>query len=294
MENSKEEILFLNQTGWLVGPKETKETFLQRVKTTRECGENLSLLQDQCFPLNQKVKKPHWQWVKAHLLSLFDIAPESFLAFFNDKKFSFFEGAAMWICSVDGQKVPVIQIRKPLAKGSWLYFYTLEELLAHEAVHAARVAFDEPRMEEFFAYMSSSSSFRKVLGPLVKNSWEVWVFFSLFFIGIVFQSFSYEILPALSALCFSACLLFLSVGFVRLFRMRRIFVKAFNKLFLIFQKKSIAMAVLVRLTDEEIQNFSKSSLEKIYQYVDQDKTFRWQVIKSSYFSKIHKKYDGCL
>jgi hypothetical protein len=73
-------------------------------------------------------------------------------------------GACTWLHEGEHGAHPSIQINTsslPQRLG-----YTEEELLAHEYVHAARAAFEEPLYEEFFAYQMAPKRWRRFMGSL--------------------------------------------------------------------------------------------------------------------------------
>ena len=194
------ELKELGQKGFIPGPSETEEIFLKRVNKTK----NIYFNPEKVFPqisFEDKVTKPQWNWTRCCLINLFDFAPSKLPMFYNDHGLKIFEGAVTHIIEEDKVRVPLLQFRKKLKKGFYLGIYSLHEILAHEATHAARIAFDEPVYEEVFAYLTASSSFRKLFGPLVRSPNEALVFFGVFLgailcqaIEIVFPSFYVSLL----------------------------------------------------------------------------------------------------
>ena len=80
----------------------------------------------------------------------------------------------------------------------------------------------------------------------------------------------------------------MSLGLLRLFNVRRKCAKAFKKLCKLFNNKTKARAVLFRLTDKEIYNFSKMKLPQILQYFEKKKneSIRIKMIYLSYFKNV--------
>jgi hypothetical protein len=150
--------------GFLKGPCETEEAFALRIQ-------NL-----------QPVADASWAKAQARTRELFGFAIDWVPLEYSNKKLPFWEGAATWI-SKNGP--PRIQMREAFRKGKYLG-YSRDEILAHESVHAARMAFDEPQFEEILAYQTSKSLLRRFLGPLFRRTGEsalfmVAIFLSLFF-----------------------------------------------------------------------------------------------------------------
>src|SRR5579883_2079816 len=155
--NKIHDYLVLNSEGIFPGPQETKEEFCQRIALLRTEVELPSP------PLSEQ------EWTSAHRMTedLFDIKPSWVPAFYRNKKMALWEAAAVW----DYEGRSVIQLRRQLQKGKWGSVHR-DEVLAHEAAHAARMAFNQPRFEEMICYQTSRSSWRKWLGPLFRHPWE--------------------------------------------------------------------------------------------------------------------------
>ncbi len=294
---SKDELLILNTEGFIPGPGETEERFLNRVRLVKKLfsdPENFfkEKAQNPPFELEDRLKKPDYHWAGCSLLNLFDISGRSFLAYFNNDKLRMFQGAATWILDIEGAAVPLLQLKKNLKKGSFLGIYSLEDILAHELAHFARAAFNEPKYEEFFAYMTSSKVIRKLLGPIASSSKEIIFFLSFIFLSLFFQYLGLFYKIALFDFLFITSSLLsmslLSIGFLRLGYRRYRFNKCYKKLFSFFKKKEKTMAVMFRLTDDEIKLFSKKDHFEIKKYILENKegSLRWRVIYSAYFESI--------
>lgn len=74
---------------------------------------------------------------------------------------------------------------------------TEEEILAHEAIHVCRMAFDEPIFEEMLAYQTSPSHFRRFFGPLIRHPYEATLYVASLFAAVLastFFDYSYALL----------------------------------------------------------------------------------------------------
>lgn len=251
------ELLELNREGFIPGPFEFEEDFSKRVALVKKV-----------FKIGEWIPASHWDWVKVSLGEFFDFEPNSLPAFYSNESLRLWQGAASW---VEGKRIVSIQLRKALKRGSYLGIYKREGILAHEAVHAARSAFDEPENEEFFAYMTSEKKWHRVFGPIIRRPWEVWPFFIAMIGGAVF--------PA--AYLGAAILAF--IGFYRLIRQHRRLRLAMEKIVDVVIDKRIARAILFRLTDNEILMFSKG--ENIEDYRKKQRCLRWRLIGLAYFKK---------
>lgn len=294
-----EDLLRFNKEGFIPGPSENEEDFLKRIELSKKLIKDpkfffISHNQKPPFELEERILRPRWNWTRAQLLNLFDIAPSSLALYYNDEGLHFFQAAATWIINLEKEniKIPVLQFRKVLKRKPYLFLYTLDEILAHEAVHSIRVAFDEPKTEEIFSYMTATNIFRKIFGPIIKSSKEVFIFFGLMSVYFVFQIFwvisSFAFFYNLALLMGIITICTLCYGFIRLFRIRRKCSNAYKKLFKILNNKINARAVLFRLTDKEIFDFSKMKINQILMYFEEnkDKSIRIRMIFVSYFKNL--------
>lgn len=250
------ELLKYNQKGFIPGPGESEENFYRRIKD----AENFFNAPPQDLEVESRVLPSHWDWVREHLYELYDFRPESLFAYYSNRKLAPWQGAASWIIGTDVGLLCAVQLRKGLSKGRYLKLYSREEILAHEAVHAARSAFNEPVNEEFFAYFTSEKKWRRALGPIVQRPMEVWLF-------LLFAAYS----SFFGSFLLLAGLLFL--GFFRLaFRHRRL-QKAIKTLSSQVSSPRIQRAILLRLTDQEIQTLSQGK------QLQSDGSLRFRIIQ---------------
>jgi len=283
---SDENLIKFHEEGFVPGPNETEKAFLKRIETTKLFFENPhNYLKDNgLFDFfDQKASSAYLDWVKIRLKELFDVNPKYFCYFFKNKKLSFFQAAATWIIEKPDFRLPIVQLKTQLKKKRYLLFYSIDEILLHEAVHAARINFDEPNSEEYFAFSGSSSLIRRTLGPVIKNSKEVWVFFSLIGLGYV----SLLLFPGAAVGAFLLAIMWASLGLFRLFFIRNNLYRAYRKLLKIASSRKLARYILFRLTDREIKFFAKKSFKEMIEYIQSEATssLRWRVIKLKYLKQ---------
>lgn len=247
-----QELLTLNAKGFIPGPNETESQFLSRIVAIQKS-----------FQEKPSLPRAHWEWSKHALQKLFGFEPESLVAFYSNADLRPWQGAACWI---NEEGVPELQLREGFRKGHFFHLYSREETLTHESIHAARSAFHEPENEEFFAYASSEKKWRRTLGPIIRNPWEVWILFATLAAGIFWES------------GIIASLLWISMGLFRLAKQHIRRSRACATLRNDLEEKSLVRAVLFRLTDREIRQLAKG------QKLEGDNSLRWRVIRS-YFSK---------
>jgi hypothetical protein len=247
-----EELIALDKMGFIPGPGESEESFLMRVGKTQKK-----------FAEGSWIPDAHWAWVREYLGQLFDVKPLYICAFYSNHRLAPWQGGAAWI---DGKALSAIQLRENLRKGSYLGIYRREEILAHEAVHAARSGFNENRCEEFFAYMTSEKKWRRILGPIVQSPWEVWPFLLGALLGAVWP-IGYLVAGVWAGL-----------GFFRLIKQHLRLRRASLNLLKEVGKAEIARAVLFRLTDREIKQLSQGV--SIHLLCDKQTDLRGRVIRN--------------
>lgn len=243
-----DELISYNKMGFIPGEKEDEETFLKRIQF------NLSL--ENSFGSNPELVRQ----LKATHLKSFDLKIDWTPIFYGNQKLSPWQGGCAWIFQTEkeGPLGAVIQLREAFHKKGRYFGLKVEEILEHELIHVGRMAFDEPKYEEFLAYDTSSSKFRRFWGPLFQSSWESLLFIFLLLIPLLFdltllyqgdsdqlkRSILIKLLP----------LGFLGFLFMRLLIRRRKFEKARQRLIDRFGEKG--EAILYRLTDREIESVS--------------------------------------
>ncbi|HSX37673.1 MAG TPA: hypothetical protein VLE95_02455 [Chlamydiales bacterium] len=262
---SDSELLFLNRQGFIPGPQETEEMFLKRIDSVKSA-----------FEQGSKMPKHHWEWVRVHLKEVFDFEPHCLPVFYSNSGLALWQGAAVWI---EEGRITSMQLKAALKKGAYLG-YSRDEILAHESVHAARSAFDEPKSEEFFAFLVSEKWWRRAFGPIVRRSWEVWAFLT-FAVASLFS-----IWGQLAVACW------VGAGFFRLMHCHWRMRNAAKHLHRAVKDVRCARAILMRLTDAEIRLFSRG--EPFFSYADQQTCLRWRLIRLAYIKDDDgkKNYSG--
>lgn len=156
---------------------------------------------------------------------------------YSNKGLSLFEVGTTWIEDTGPFPYPIIQLRKSFKTNKKWFFYSKEEVLKHELIHAKRVCFHEPKFEEFIAYTVSKNLFRKLFGPIFQNHVEPF----FFLISGLATCFFY-----MHPIIFSFGLLGISFFIGRLLLRHIIFHKA-------LRKHDYQLNALLSFTDKEIQ-----------------------------------------
>lgn len=267
------DLLEYNQRGIFPFPGESEQSYRDRLERFPE-----KMTEEIPITLKNPLKWHEWDWARSTLVELFDVCVDWPQAYYTNEKLLFWQGAMTWIFQTKKKNLCVIQLRKCLQKKKYLFLYDKDEILAHEAVHAARMPLNSSKTEEFFAYWTATSYFRKVFGPIVQKPFEATIFMGAALCIPVFQGFSVGIIPLFFLILMG------TLGLFRLFRIRKKIHKAFGRLKQMTNSSFKARAVLFRMTDEEIFNFSKWSIEEIEQYIfeKREKELRWQIINLAY------------
>ncbi len=232
----------LSHLGLIPGPNESQEAFEQRVKE--------ATLQAT--------------------ISVFGLNPNWIPLIYSNQSLAPWEGGCAWIW--DGKVA--LQLRKRLEKReSYLGIVSKKELLEHEAVHAIRVAFEEPRFEEVLAYQTAKSSYRRFFGPFFRSPRESLLFFSCMLLFPLTLPFPVLQLPFASLLT-----LITGYGFLRLMRTQKIFGKAKRNLAQLTQNP---LALMLHLTDREIERFAKSTPQQIRDFIADQRGLRFEQIQSA-------------
>ncbi len=259
-----QELLALNAEGFIPGPGETPEDFRKRVFETREFFH----AQADALPSH------HWQWPSEQLKTLFDFSPRWCAAICSSKGLAPWQAAATWI---DVKRVYLIRLRS----ARWVsWMIDRDEVLAHEAAHAARAAFDESKYEEFFAFLTSASKWRRVFGPLFRKPGEATLLAALFGMYSVMQMFEliWDINLLSQVWLFGALSIF-CMWSLRLIRTRLRIERAGKRVLHFLKDPAMVRPVLFRMTDTEIEQLAG------HLPFHPGSDLRWQLIKTAYWKE---------
>ena len=249
------EIAALNQRGLIIGPTETEDGFFERIKNLKVL-ESVKLEQFDAFP----------DWIETSLSS---------------EGLSFWEGAATW---VEENSLGVRSCRIQVKRSLLVRGYPLQELVEHEMVHAMRLMFDEERFEEILAYQTSKNRFRRYFGPLFSSPKAAKQLISSMFLswGIYVAEVVFDF-PVFEEFIFFAPAFVLGAYLLKLVKSQRVFATALRQLAKVVSKGASPLFVLLRLTDEEIERFARSTPEEIVAFAKGQQSLRWKQICLSYF-----------
>lgn len=234
-----QELQALDAQGFFPGPTEEAAHFAQRASGVQRLGN---------------------EWVDKQLLRLYGFKPKGLEIEYSDQGMAPWHGAFTWVWEEEGVARYRVQLRERLRdKGVCCGgLYSLEEILAHEAVHAARVAFPDSWVEEHLAYATSTRWLPRFLGPLVRRPREVWGL-----LGAVLFS-------AIDGGAIASCGLLALL--IRLARERVLLRRA---------EKKGGRALLLRLTGAEIAQLARKGTTLNDLPIDRN-SLRWRLIRIRY------------
>lgn len=281
-----------NSKGLIPGPMESEEDFTKRAVYCLELKERISKeLQTDLGEEASGNSSLLLSGIKK-AKSIYGIEPLWIPIFFSNYRLSCWHGGCAWIFQMTENEPlgALLQLRQKFkASDTYLSLYHRDELIAHEMAHVGRMAFEEPRFEEFLAYKTSSSRFRRWFGPIIQSSVESMLLFILlgliFFVDISLIAFG-ELDAYTTAMWLKLLpLCILSVGLFRLWTRHRILNLCLNNLTLCLCDKQKALEVAYRLCDAEIKAFSKMTCEAICKYAEENRkaSLRWRMINKVYF-----------
>lgn len=194
---------------------------------------------------------PRHNTAQEKVKELFDVDPSWVKVEYGNKGLYPWEAGCTWY-----DEVPHIQLRKAFETKNRIFgFYCLDEILAHEYVHAVRAHLNGSLFEEMFAYRTSGS-FRRIVGPLFEQQHD-----SLLFVIALCT------IPLLSFFCPS--LLFVAFALMAFFALR-LFKRSWQFRRCLQNLKKISpkpLAVMIQLRDDEIILFSKLSCDQLKDYI---------------------------
>lgn len=268
-----EELARLREKGFIAAEYEDEESFKKRIAFCES-------LTDSFTPdpsLNQKLESGI-----DHLFPLYAIAPRWVPLYYSNKGLPPWQAGCAWIFQTEkgGPQGATIQIRKSFYQAASYLNLPLYELIAHELSHVGRLAFNEPKYEEFFAYETAATSFRRRYGPLFQSAYESLFLILLFLVPLLVSLFALFTATALSPLrllilqCLPlGYLLFLTF---RLARRRARFKATRRKLEALYEEKG--RGVFYMLIDSEIEAFANLDEKEIDAYLKEVTSLRKQQI----------------
>ncbi|MCH9612144.1 MAG: hypothetical protein S4CHLAM102_06280 [Chlamydiia bacterium] len=271
--------------GFLPQGGESEETFFSRVAHVKKALSDREKL-DGLFA--RYLKKGGWlsaeekQELFQKTREFFDFQIDYPPVFESKKRLPLWTCAVTWVCQLEsGHRVPVIQKRPQ----GWLIsmLFSLDELFAHEGLHAFRSSMNESKYEEILAYQTSKWSFRRFFGPLFESFYE-----SMFFsICLAVAYLVGRILSLKGGLFLGGVLC--GFFFFRLVLRQLRFKRARRELAKKVDRDVNPLWVLCRLTDREIDQLGGRKPEEFFEDLKKMsvKSLRHRTIFERYFHLTH-------
>lgn len=285
MTLSHEDFQRYNTLGFIPGPQETEEAFLERVHYCENLKSQFTEQLGQQIPVELSSMPSELQkTVNEKTRKLYDIVLDWVPIVFSNYKMFPWHGGCAWIfqMSADTPTAAFFQLRKSLAKKStYMGIYDREELIVHETAHVGRMLFREPKFEEILAYRSSKSAFRSFFGPIIQAPWETLLLLILLFLSFLGELF---LDGSMSQWFKIATLGLIILGIVRVCLRQWQFSRCYAVLKTLLKSSEKADAVIYRLVDREIIAFGKMTSEELRSYINKEDSLRWQMIYKVYFT----------
>ncbi|MDD7986820.1 hypothetical protein PQO01_17860 [Lentisphaera marina] len=179
-----EAILALNKRGFFPASKESLDDFICRLENLRTEYEKFdtTLQKVGSFELegvkfNKADVIPSEMFCDARKsnLELYDFDLDWVPGFFYSPGAMF--GGCAW--GIPPYFFTLFILRPSFRTRDKWYIYGRQELMAHEMCHAVRFPLEADKYEEMFAYQTSTSSFRKLFGPMVRSPLETYILLGL-------------------------------------------------------------------------------------------------------------------
>ena len=275
--------------GFLLGADESAEDFAKRIRlfqTNRQKLED-ALRKDGKYDAEGIIVTPDdripntlFAKIAEHTKRLYRFQIDWVPGFFIDPSFSLLFGGCAF-CSYPDFFTMFIIRRSFKTQEKWL-IYNRDELLAHELCHVARIALLSEEFEETFAYQTSASSFRKLIGGIFRKQTDSFLFLGVTFVLLFAQILRTQWLQTMPIWPFWSL-----VGFVFAWLLIR---HAFHCKRLGIAQRHIAelfgaenaFPVMFRCTDAELHRFAEKTPNDLKMWILEQNSLRWQVIRKRF------------
>ncbi|MST99654.1 hypothetical protein FYJ85_21730 [Victivallaceae bacterium BBE-744-WT-12] len=222
-------------------------------KLTADAAEVSSTLRDRAYELTSQKFRFRMKWIPV---------------WYSSRQTGIFSAGVL--LEID-RILPLVFLNNGFSgKGKYMG-YDAAETLAHEMIHAARIAFPASAYEEYFSCNVNRSAFRRAVGNLFRR----WYLPLLFFGGLTIAAF----LLAAGWHFWFALLLPSVLLFIREIILHRRIRAAGEKL----HRAGLDEALLLRLSDSEIFALSRSKLEEIM--LKKNESLRWAMLLEKFRSE---------
>ena len=264
IDGKPETLIALDRRGLLAAPGESVEEYLARIRgLQRSIGAlDEALSKDGRYEVEgmevfsrDRIKPSFFDCANSQCLRLFGFSADWVPAFFINPSFSFLFGGCSFSMPPDFFSMFIIR-RSFKNSRRWL-FYGRDELIAHEMCHVARAPLESRTFEESFAYRTSASPFRRLVGGIFLSQWDSFLLLGSTFVLLLAQVCNLFLTRLPMWLFWLLPLLVLVWLLLRYWRLRRRMSNAQSALEAEYGEN--AAKVLFRCSDDEIDALAKGS-----------------------------------
>lgn len=206
-DTSLENLIRLDSRGFFPAPGEDETAFLSSVRKLAESYEALEAGLASGEKLDEAVGFRIGEGIPIgpdvmseaaeETREKFDFEIDWVPGYFLSRGLGFLWGGCTIVTDTD---LALFFIRRDFRERKKWFLYSRRELLAHELCHVARNRLNDPEFEEHFAYMTSTSPLRRLLGNCFRSSFDAILFLVPILILLAAQTltcFEILILPQL-------------------------------------------------------------------------------------------------
>lgn len=299
MSSKIDDLILLDSQGYFPAPGEEREPFLERVSALQKFQLDVQkqLKETGKFELDGLVYNSNECVSEKDLFACQNQSKDKYQfqlnyvpAFFSSKGLNFLFGG-MAISFEDsenkykkGELFSIFQLRKCFREKEKFLIYTRNEIISHEVCHVARAPFKALEYEEFFAYQTSDSAFRRIVSPMLWRGTDMVVLMLLLLIVFAGQVYGTFFANSYSYYVYGWVPFFLYLSFlsIRSFTSRKNISRLREKIIKLCKTPEVADAVLFRMTDSEIREAQKSPA--LDDYIASKKDLRWQIIRKRFLN----------
>ena len=207
VDTSLENLILLDSRGFFPAPGEDEAAFLASVRKLVDSYRELEAGLSSGEPLDEAVGFRIGEGIPIgpdvmseaaeETQEKFDFKIDWVPGYFLSRGLGFLWGGCTIVTDTD---LALFFIRRDFRERKKWFLYSRRELLAHELCHVARNRLNDPEFEEHFAYMTSTSPLRRLLGNCFRSAFDAFLFLIPILILLVAQTltcFEILILPQL-------------------------------------------------------------------------------------------------
>jgi len=284
-----EALIKLDAMGLIMGGEESVDDYIKRIRCLKNNLENMEKElkttgkyenEEVLVEKQDKIPKSMFHEVASTTKDLYSFSIDWVPGFFINPNMSWLFGGCAFYFFPDFFAMFIL--RKSFAKKDKWLIYNRQELLSHELCHVARAGLGSEIFEETFAYQTSGSKFRSLLGGIFRSPKDSFALLGSTFLLLFAQIARVFAFPSLPIFIFwSIIAVVFSFLLGRHLHYMQIFNNAIKNLSQI--ESNSTMSVLFRCTDAEIKQISKTANKQELQSWLQNKSQnnpRWEIIQN--------------